>query len=106
MAYEVSATDLGAITFNESETVAAVLQNIAVILSTPRGSVPVYRTFGLSQTFLDKPAPVARVMMIAEVREAVEKWEPRAAVLGVTFSENPANPGELIPKVEVEIRNE
>ena len=106
MAYRVNAADLKAIVFNEDETVASVLQNIAVILTTPKGSVPQYRSFGLSQTFLDKPTPQARVMMIAEVRDAVEEWEPRASVRSVSFAESATNPGQLIPTVEVEIRNE
>lgn len=105
LAYRVNATDLESIVFNEDETVASVLQNIAVILTTPRGSVPLYRTFGLSQTFLDKPTPVARMMMIAEVRDAIEEWEPRATVLDIEFTESITNPGQLIPTVQVEIRD-
>ncbi len=80
MSYQVSATDLEDIRLNELETVNAVLQNIALILATPKGSVPFYRDFGISNEFLDKPMPVAKIMMIGEVREAIETWEPRAAV--------------------------
>lgn len=105
MSYKISATDLTALRLNETDPVRSALQNIAVILSTRRGSVPMYRDFGLTMDFLDKPLPVARVLMISEVREAVERWEPRATVLGVSFSEE-APPGVLIPAVEVEIRSE
>ena len=45
--------------FNEQETVSSVLQNIAVILSTPKGTVPQYRDFGLDNSFVDKPRPGA-----------------------------------------------
>ena len=38
--YLVSANDLTAISLGEQDTVASVLQNIAVILSTPKGTVP------------------------------------------------------------------
>lgn len=103
MSYTVSATDLGRLRFNEREAVNSVLQNIAVILSTPKGSVPLFREFGLDQSFLDKPAPVAKVLMVALVREAIERWEPRATVLDISFSEDPAQPGRLIPTVEVSI---
>lgn len=103
MSYTVSATDLGNVRFNEIETINSVLQNIAVILSTPKGSVPLYRDFGLDWRHLDKPINVAKVLMIAEVREAVERWEPRATVQNVSFSVDPARPGTLIPTVEVEI---
>lgn len=106
MSYTVTATDLTAIRLNEQDTVHSVLQNIAVILSTRKGSVPLYREFGLNMDFLDKPIPVARVMMIAEVREAIERWEPRATVLHVSFAEHISEPGRLIPAVEVEINRE
>lgn len=103
MSYQVRATDLGNIRLNEPETMSAVLQNIALILATPKGSAPFYREFGISNEFLDKPVPVAKAMMISEVREAVEEWEPRAAVMNVRFSEDAAEPGRLVPVVEVEI---
>lgn len=106
MGFQVSAADLGNIRLNEPEAVNAVLQNIALVLATPKGAVPMYRDFGLSQEFVDKPAPVAKVLMIAGVREAIEQWEPRATVLGITFEENPLEPGRLVPKVEVEIHVE
>lgn len=106
MSYTVSATDLKKIWFNAGNTVSAVLQNIAVILSTPMGTIPLYRDFGLDWSFLDKPAPVAKVLMVAPVREAIEWWEPRATVLDVSFSEDPSHPGVLIPRVEVEINLE
>ena len=47
--------------------------------------------------------PVAKVMMIAGVREAIEVWEPRATVSDISFAEDPLEPGRLIPTVEVEI---
>ena len=68
--------------------------------------MPFYRDFGISNEFLDKPMPVAKVMMIGEVREAIESWEPRAAVKNVRFMENSLEPGKLVPTVEVEIRVE
>ena len=65
-----------------------------------------YRHFGLPQNFLDKPIPVAKPMLFAEVKEAVEEFEPRAEVVGISFSEDWGSPGTLIPTVEVEIREE
>lgn len=103
MSYKVSTTDLKRIVLNESETVASVLQNIAIILSTRAGSVPLYRAFGLPQKFVDRPVPVAKSMLYAEIKEAVEEYEPRAQVINVTFQEDTSAPGRLIPTVEVEI---
>lgn len=106
MTYTVNAVNLSAVRLLENETVISVLQNIALVLRTPKGSVPMYREFGLSQTFLDKPMPVAKVMMISALKEAIERWEPRAGFVGVTFSANASNPGELDPTVEVKIIGE
>ncbi len=103
MSYQVRASDLGNIRLNERETVSAVLQNIALILATPKGSAPFYRDFGVTNEFMDKPLPVAKVMMISEVREAIETWEPRAKVIDIGFSEDVLEPGKLVPVVEVEI---
>jgi hypothetical protein len=106
VSYKVNATDLKNIRFNDPELVSSVLQNIAVILSTPRGSVPQYREFGLTTTMLDKPTPMAKMMMRAEVREAIERWEPRAQFVSMTFEERITQPGTLWPTVEVEIIGE
>ena len=104
--YKVNAMDLKRLRLLERETVASVLQNMAIILKTPKGSVPMYREFGLSQSFLDRPMPVARNMLKVAVREAIERWEPRAEVVDVTFTGNASNPGELNPIVEVKIIGE
>lgn len=106
MSCRINATDLKNVRFNDPELVSSVLQNIAVILSTPKGSVPQYREFGLSAVFLDKPMPVAKMMMRAEVKEAIERWEPRAQFVSMTFEERITQPGTLWPTVEVEIIGE
>lgn len=106
MTHTVSATDMTRLLLNETDTVRSVLQNIAVILSTPKGSVPLCRNFGLDMSFLDLPMERAKIAMIAPVREAVEQWEPRASVTDVSFAVDTSNPGRLIPTVEVEIRDE
>lgn len=106
MAFTVSATDLKNIQWSEKDTVNAVLQNIAVILSTPKGSVPLYRDFGLDMSILDRPAPVAEVLIVAEVTQAIHRWEPRAVVRNVYPRLDPSIPGKMTPLVEVEINVE
>lgn len=85
----------------ETDRTRSILMNIATILRTRKGSVPMYRQFGLSQDYVGMPTIAARPVMYAAIREAVEAFEPRCRVIGVTFSES--SPGELIPSVEVEI---
>jgi phage baseplate assembly protein W len=101
MTYSVTAG--AALTLNEMDPVASVLQNVAIILATRRGSCPMYRDFGISMDFLDRPMPVAKTLAYAEIKEAIETYEPRATVAGVTFSEDANTPGLLIPTVEVNI---
>lgn len=103
MAFKVSATDLKNIRWSEKDTVNSVLQNIAVILSTPKGSVPLYRDFGLDMSILDRPIPVAEVLIVAEVTQAINRWEPRAVVRNVYPRIDPSQPGKMEPMVEVEI---
>lgn len=104
MSYKVSTVDLNTIRLNETDTVSAVLQNIAIILATRQGSVPLYREFGLTQAFVDKPLPVAKTLLFSEIREAIERFEPRASVIGITFETPEGSPGVLIPIVEVNIQ--
>ena len=106
MSYTVSERDLKQINLNEADPVAAILQNVAIILSTRQNSVPLGRDFGLPMRFIDKPIPVAEVMMVAEIEEAIEEYEPRAEVVDITFEADPKKTGRLIPTVTLEINLE
>ncbi len=79
------------------------LRDVAAVLATPKGSVPLYRDFGIDTQFLDRPMPAAKQLLRSQVREAVERWVPEAAVLSVEFEEDRSCPGRLVPVVEVEI---
>ena len=103
MNFLVKAADLTALRISEPDTVTSVLQNIAIILTTRKGTVPLCRAFGLSHEFLDKPTPAAKMMLRVEIREAIE---PRARFVGVTFEEDVLQPGRSVPTVEVEIYDE
>lgn len=104
MEYTVSASDLEHIRLKEDDEIREILRNVAVILATPKGSVPMYRGFGLDMSFLDKPVNIAKNMAVIPVREAIEKWEPRAAYRDMTLSADPSNPGKLTFSVQIEIR--
>ena len=103
MSYKVSSADLNQIVLSEQDSVKSVLQNVAVILATRKGTVPLHRDFGLSQKFLDRPINVAQSLLYSEIKEAVEEFEPRAEVLNVTFAMSKESPSVLIPTVEVKI---
>ena len=103
--YKVIPTDDGILTLGVSETVRSVLQSVSIILSTPKGSVPLYREFGVNMEYLDLPMPLAEMRMIPEIREAIGQWEPRATVTDVSFQRDTLK-GTLLPTVEVEIDSE
>lgn len=104
MEYTVSATDLANIQLNEEDRTKEILRNVAVILATPKGSVPMHRDFGLDMSFLDKPENVAKNMAVIPVREAIEGWEPRAVYKDMTLAADPSNPGKLTFTVQIEIK--
>lgn len=104
MAYIVSGPTK--ITLNETDTVKSVLQNVGCILRTQIGTCPLYRQFGISTEFVDRPAVAAAALMQSTIKEAIEEFEPRAVVTGVTFRADPDTPGRLTPVVEVEIHEE
>jgi len=87
----------------ESDKVRSILQNVAIILSTRQGSVPMYRDFGLPMNFVDKPFNVAQPLIISEIVEAIQNYEPRAKVVNVRFIAERGSPDRLVPVVEVEI---
>jgi phage baseplate assembly protein W len=105
MAHIVTANDNKKINLAPETVVEEVLQNVAMIISTPQFTVPLDRGFGLPQRFLDKPLPVAKAILVAEVLDAIEEYEPRAEIENITFveEEQEAKAGKLIPRVEVNI---
>ena len=100
MVYKV--TPSGAISLNEPDPIKAVLQNVSIILRTCQESVPMFREFGMPMRFVDAPVNAALPMLIVEVREAIQQYEPRAELLSVNFSHDIS--GVLTPVVEVTIR--
>lgn len=100
MEIEITA-NMGSIDFGASG-VTEIIQNIRTILATPKYSVPLNREFGVDLTMLDAPLPIAKARFSAEVIQAIQRWEPRAKVIKVTYEGN-ATEGILRPKVRVRI---
>ncbi len=102
MRYTISANDGAELTLNESNVVASVLQNVRIILTTIQGTVPMYRDFGLSRDHRGRAIHTVLPMLYADIREKVEKYEPRVRVDNVVI-EQAENDGSIIPTVEVTI---
>mgnify|MGYP001042840437 CR=1 FL=1 len=71
MAYTVKAFALEAVNLAPESTLEEILQNVAVIISTPKFSVPLDRGLGMAQSFVDRPIQVAQSVLISEVLDAV-----------------------------------
>lgn len=103
MQYVVSIGE--SIDFAPKTEVHEVLQNVRTILATRKGAVPLDRDFGLTTEHIDKPMPVAKMLMRSEVIDAIEAYEPRVTVVSVDFDEDvsSAMDGILKPRVVVQI---
>lgn len=104
MSYKISTKKIKYLNPMPLNTAEEVIQNVRMILNTIAGSCPMYREFGLSPLYLDKPEPIAKNLIVAEIYDKVELYEPRAEVEGVTFEESDL-PGMILPVVEVNIKN-
>lgn len=87
---------------------AEVVQNIRMILTTVKGTLPLDRDFGLSPRIVDTPIERARALVIKEIHEQVNRYEPRARIVQAGFSGDNAtsSDGHLLPWVIVRIADE
>ena len=93
----------GEVVIAPEDEMQEVVQNVRMILTTPKGSVPLDRDFGLSFTVLDQPTPRAQALLAAEIIDQVGRYEPRAKVVQVDWepSAGDAADGRLIPRVSL-----
>lgn len=78
-----------------------IAQNIAALMETPKGSVPLERDMGMAMDYLDLPPRIAIRQLEAEVNEALDNWEPRAEFRSVWSEET--DDGSMSQVVEVSI---
>lgn len=62
-----------------------VRQNIACIMETVAGSVPLDRSFGLDSTIVDLPMNIVQSQMTNRIIAAIQAYEPRIIVNEVRF---------------------
>ena len=105
MSYTVNASAPIKINLAPASLIEEVLQNLSMIMQTVKSTAPLYRDFGISGSYVDKPTPVAETLIVGELYEAVEKYEPRAEIVNITFERNEYT-GKLNPCLEVEINAE
>lgn len=91
----------GPIQFAPENELEEIFQNVRTILSTPKGSVPLGREFGIDLSYLDSPTPVAEAKLTTEIIAAVKRYEPRVSITAISFTGDAG--GKLKPVVEVRI---
>ena len=101
MTLEISnaATPIKIMPANEIEE---IVQNVRMIISTLKGTVPMDREFGLNGALLDEPISATQAKMTASIAAAIKKFEPRARLAGVSY-DGQLSDGELKMTVQIEI---
>lgn len=94
--------EVGPVNFQPGTELEEILQNVSMVLTTRKGSVPMDRAFGIDGDILDLPSGVAQARMSAEIVAAIQRCEPRASVKRVIYAGD-AEDGEVRATVRIEI---
>lgn len=101
MLIEVTNT-LNEIDFAPENETLEIIQNVRMILSTMKNSVPLFREFGISVENLDAPINIATAKITAELAKEIAQFEPRCQLKSCKISGN-ATEGELQITATIEI---
>lgn len=82
-----------------------VVQNLWFLYSSMEYDIPLDRSLGLKGNYIDKPIDTAKALIITDIYDKTEKYEPRAEIVNIDFTTDYEN-GVLSPKVEVKINAE
>ena len=82
--------------------VQEVIQNVKTILTTPKGTQPLDRDFGLSLDFLDSPVLKTRALAEQNCFMALRKYEPRAILKQIKWNGDILS-GKLWPEVLIQV---
>lgn len=105
MSISISSTDEIEINLLPGTVEEEVMQNIWFILSSLEFDCPLERELGLNGSFIDKPIEVSKALLTADIYDKVEKFEPRAEIVEISFDID-YDTGKITPTVEVEIDGE
>jgi len=102
----VVSTQEGEISFGNQSVVQEVIQNVRMIITTPKGTVPLDREFGIDNGSIDRPLAIAQARMSSDIVAQVKRYEPRARVTKIVYSDSSAAiDGKLKPIVRIEIND-
>ena len=103
MPYTITSNSPLDIRLGEKDKVYSILQDIALLLSTKKGSIPMYRDFGIPMEWIGRPLAVAETLVYQEVSDALEAFESRVSLLGVKLIKSQSDFGKMDIQVEVDI---
>ena len=83
----------------EDDKLAELDRQLALLLSTPVGTMPLDREFGIKVNFVDKPPEVVKSLYTAEVTKKVPQFIPWVRVYEVTWEYG--EQGHIKPKVVI-----
>jgi len=101
MTYEISGGETPPLNLAPATLAEEVVQNVRMIISTVKYSVPMDREFGIEGAILDRPVNVAKAHLTNEIFRAVRRYEPRAEITDINFDGDES--GRLTPKIKVQI---
>ena len=89
----------------QENTVELVLSNVFNLMTTPFGSQPLLRTFGLAQTWIDQPGTIGLMRAKVAAVLAISIWEPRAKIRNLEFVLNTQDimAGRYSVRFEIEV---
>lgn len=99
---EIQIKNKNSIDFAPDSVLKEINQNLRTILTTPRGSVPLDRDFGIDMSVIDLPIPLYKAKLTADIYDTIPKYEPRVKVVDVTY-EHDVLSGRSKPIVKVAI---
>ena len=94
--------DMSPVNFAPATELEEIIQNVRTVLTTLKKSVPMDREFGISGEVVDLPIAVAQAKLTAEIVAAVNKYEPRASVVAVSY-EGVETDGKVTTKVRIKV---
>lgn len=101
MTYEISGGEMPPLNLAPATRVEEVLQNVRMIISTVKYSVPMDRAFGIDGVIVDRPINMAKAHLSNEIFRAVHRYEPRAVIESIAFDGDES--GKLTPRIKIRI---
>lgn len=90
---------LGNINLAPVTVIDEIVQNIAVILATTRGTIPYMRDFGRNARIKDRPINIIKNMVVSDTFQQIRDYEPRAVIDEIRVEESKDEPNGILVTV-------